>query len=84
MKLKKGKTNLYFILRPEVRAGDGDQSRGGGKYFGMGSKAIFNSFLSMQRHRANVKFRQSWGVKLPPSRFRRQWIKASRLSRSAG
>ena len=27
---------------------------------------IFNSFLSMQRHRANAKLRRSWWGNLPP------------------
>ena len=49
----------------------------------MGAKAIFNSLLSMQRHRANVKFRQIWGY-LPPllPRLRRQCLAAfdNRLS----
>ena len=42
-----------------------------------GARAPFSSFLSMQRHRANVKFRQGWrGICLlcpPPPRLLRPW-----------
>ena len=43
---------------------------GGERYFGMevqwgGGRVIFNPFLSMQRHRANARFRRSWGKPAP-------------------